>query len=115
MEIKRYEVGARYSGAVVHGNTIYMAGQVARDPTLPIRQQTEQVLAEIDRLLDTVGSNKTQILSVTIYLANMSDYVEMNAAWDAWIPKKQLPARATVQAALFKSEYRVEIAAIAAV
>lgn len=115
MEIKRYEVGARYSGAVVHGDTVYTAGQVAKDPTLPVRQQTEQVLAEIDRLLKAIGSNKTQILSVTIYLASMADYEEMNAAWDAWIPKGQLPARATVQATLFKSEYRVEIAVIAAV
>src|ERR1043166_1287547 len=109
MSIKRHHVGKRLSEAVVHGNTVYLAGQVADDPRLPPRGQTEQVLASIDRLLGEAGSDKSRILSATIYLANIADYAEMNAAWDAWIPQGSTPARATVQAQLFQPQYKVEI------
>ena len=115
MNIERRHVGKRLSESVVHNHTVYLAGQVADDPKLPARGQTEQVLASIDRLLAEAGSDKSKILSATIFLASIADYAEMNAAWDAWIPQGATPARATVQAQLFQPQYKVEIVVIAAV
>lgn len=115
MSIKRFETGPRMSQAVVHGNMVYIAGQVADDPTADVRGQTVQVLASIDRLLAAAGSDKTRILSATIYLADIGTFSQMNAAWDAWVPQGHAPARATVEARLAAPQYKVEIQALAAV
>jgi enamine deaminase RidA (YjgF/YER057c/UK114 family) len=112
--IQRIRPGKRLAEAVVYGPTIYLAGQVASDPGLDITGQTRDVLAQIDRLLADNGSNRSQLLSVTIYLADMADFAAMNAVWDAWVPPENLPARATVEARLARPEYRVEMQAIAA-
>lgn len=112
--IQRVHPGKRLSDAVVHGSTIYLAGQVASDPAADIRAQARDVLAQIDRLLGELGSGKTRLLSVTIYLTDMADFAAMNEVWDAWVPRGDLPARATVQAKLARPEYRIEIQAIAA-
>ena len=114
MEIKRHNLGPRMSQAVVHNNTAYLAGQVAGDATT-VKGQTEQVLAKIDAALAAVGSNKSKLLSATVYLADMKGYDEMNAAWDAWVDKANTPGRATVEARLASPKYLVEIAVIAAV
>ena len=114
MTIKRHEVGPRLSQAVVHGNTVYIAGQVSADAP-SVKGQTEQILQKIDRLLAAVGSDKSKLLSATVWLANMGSYDEMNAAWDAWVPSGQAPARATVEARLAAPKYLVEIAVVAAV
>ena len=114
MTITRYNAGPRMSAAVVHGNTVYVAGQVSGDaPTA--KGQTEQILKKIDGLLATAGSSKSKLLSATVYLANMATYDEMNSAWDAWVDPANKPARATVEARLAAPKYLVEIAAIAAV
>jgi enamine deaminase RidA (YjgF/YER057c/UK114 family) len=113
--IKRLESGPRMSQAVVHGNTVYLAGQVADDPSVDVAGQTRQVLASIDKLLAEAGSDKTHILSTTIYLANIGTFAQMNAEWDAWVPKGHTPARATVEAKLAAPQYKVEIQVIAAV
>jgi enamine deaminase RidA (YjgF/YER057c/UK114 family) len=117
--IRRIEPGKRLSDAVVFaGNqrqTIYLAGQVATDPSLDIKAQTTDILAQIDSLLEGQGSDKSKLLSATIYLADMNDYAAMNEVWDAWVPADEPPARATVQARLARPEYRIEIQAIAAV
>jgi enamine deaminase RidA (YjgF/YER057c/UK114 family) len=102
------------SAAVVHGNTVYLAGQVAGDPSADVRGQTEQVLKKIDDLLAAVGSSKARLLSATVWLANISTFNEMNAAWDAWVDPASAPARATVEARLASPKYLVEIAVIAA-
>ena len=115
MSIKRFETGPRMSQAVVHGNTVYLAGQVADDPTADVRGQTVQVLASIDRLLAAAGTDKTRILSATIYLADIGTFAQMNAAWDAWVPQGHTPARATVEARLAAPQYKVEIQVLAAV
>ena len=115
MSIKRFETGPRMSQAVVHGNTVYIAGQVADDPTADVRGQTMQVLASIDRLLAAAGSDKTRILSATIYLADIGTFAQMNSAWDAWVPQGHTPARATVEARLAAPQYKVEIQVLAAV
>jgi len=102
------------SGAVVHGETVYLAGQVASDPAAGVKGQTEQVLKKIDDLLKSAGTDKTKLLSATVYLADMRGFDEMNAAWDAWVDKTNTPARATVETRLARPHYLVEIAAIAA-
>jgi enamine deaminase RidA (YjgF/YER057c/UK114 family) len=113
--IERIEVGPRMSQAVVHGNTVYLAGQVADDPSVDVAGQTRQVLASIDMLLAAAGSDKTRILSATIYLANIGTFAQMNSEWDAWVPKGHTPARATVEAKLAAPQYKVEIQIVAAV
>ncbi len=113
--IKRLETGPRMSQAVVHGNTVYLAGQVADDPSVDVAGQTRQILASIDKLLAAAGSDKTRILSTTIYLANIGTFAQMNSEWDAWVPQGHTPARATVEAKLAAPQYKVEIQVIAAV
>jgi enamine deaminase RidA (YjgF/YER057c/UK114 family) len=115
MSIQRHHVGQRLSEMVVHNGTAYLTGQIAGDPTQDVTGQTRQILAGIDKLLAEVGSDKTRILSATIFLASVSDFAAMNVAWDEWVQKGQPPARATVEAKLFKPEYRVEIQLIAAI
>jgi enamine deaminase RidA (YjgF/YER057c/UK114 family) len=114
MEIKRISPGPRISGAVVHGETVYVAGQVAGDASVGVKGQTEQILKKIDELLAQVGSDKSKILSATVWLANMGTYDEMNAAWDAWLDRNNPPARATVESRLAAPKYLVEIACVAA-
>lgn len=109
MSIKRIESSARMSQAVVANGLVFLAGQVAPDPSAGVEGQTRQVLAEIDRLLSLAGSNKERILSATIYLADVATFAEMNKAWEAWVPANAKPARATVEAKLVAPEYKVEI------
>lgn len=114
MSIRRIEPGRRMSAAVVHGNTVYLAGQVG-NPGEDVSKQTETVLAEIDRLLAEAGSDKSKILQATIWLADMKDFGAMNAVWDAWVDPSNPPARATGESALATPEYRVEIIVVAAI
>lgn len=114
MSIRRIDVGPRMSQAVVHGKTVYLAGQVAADPSADVTGQTEQILAQIDRLLGQAGTDKTRILSANIWLADIKTFAEMNKAWDAWVSKGNTPARATVESKLAAPDYKVEIACIAA-
>lgn len=115
MTIKRFETNQRMSELVVHNGTAYLAGQVPDDVSADIGTQTEQVLANIDRLLALAGTDKSKILSATIYLADMRYFPAMNAKWDAWIPQGAGPARATVQAALADPNIKIEISVIAAI
>lgn len=114
MSIQRFHVGPRLSEMAIHNDTIYLAGQVAGDPSQDITSQTRQVLASIDKLLAEAGSDKSRILSTTIYIADLADFQAMNAVWDAWVVQGQTPPRATVEAKLAKPAYKVEIQIIAA-
>ena len=114
MTIQRFHVGKRLSEMVVHDNTIYLAGQVADDAKADAASQVRQVLTQIDALLAEAGSDKTKILSATIYLPSMSDFAALNAGWEAWVPPGHCPARATIEAKLAAPEYKVEIQIIAA-
>ncbi|MBL0121206.1 MAG: RidA family protein [Betaproteobacteria bacterium] len=114
MAIQRFHVGARLSEMAIHNGTIYLAGQVAGDPSQDITGQTRQVLAAIDKLLAEAGSDKTNILSTTIYITDMDDFPAMNAIWDTWVVPGATPPRATVKAQLAKPAYKVEIQVIAA-
>jgi len=115
MTIARHHVGPRMSQAVVHGNTVYLAGQVASDPSAGVKGQTEQVLQKIDALLKAAGSSKSRLLSATVYLSDIRGYDEMNAAWDAWVDPANTPGRATVEARLASPKYLVEICVIAGI
>lgn len=112
--IQRFDVGARMSEMAVHGGTVYLAGQVAADETLDITGQTKQVLAAIDALLARAGTDKTKILRAQIFLADIADFPAMNAVWDQWVVPGHTPPRATVQAALAKPAWKVEIVVTAA-
>ena len=114
MTIQRIERGSRMSQAVVHNETVYLAGQVAVDPSSNVAQQTRQILANIDSLLESVGSDKSRILTATIWLADIGKVAEMNSVWDKWIDPENPPARACVQAAMVKPDYKVEIMVTAA-
>jgi enamine deaminase RidA (YjgF/YER057c/UK114 family) len=114
MNIKRLNVGKRLSEAVVHDNTIYLAGEVPDDTTKDITGQTEEVLAKIDKLLKQAGSDKSKLLSAQIFLPDMKDFAGMNVAWEKWVVPGQTPARATIEAKLANPAYKVEIMCIAA-
>ena len=114
MSIQRFETGPRMSQAVVHGNTVYLAGVVADDTNLDTAGQTKQVLAKIDALLAKAGTDKSKILSAVIYITDMKNFGDMNKVWDGWVSAGNTPARATVQAQLAAPAYKVEIMVVAA-
>jgi enamine deaminase RidA (YjgF/YER057c/UK114 family) len=116
MTIRRIGLGQRMSKAVVHGNVVYLAGQVAEKALgKSVGEQTSEILAIIDTLLKEAGTDKTKLLSVNIWLADISTFNEMNKVWDAWVSSGNAPARATVEAKLALPQITVEIAAIAAI
>jgi enamine deaminase RidA (YjgF/YER057c/UK114 family) len=115
MKVERKEVGARMSQIVVHGDTIYLAGIVARqNPGKSVTEQTKEILATIDKYLASVGSDKSKLLSANIWLTDIKTFNEMNAVWDAWVAPGHTPARATVEAGLASPDYKVEIMVVAA-
>jgi enamine deaminase RidA (YjgF/YER057c/UK114 family) len=115
MSITRIEPGVRFCAAVTHGDTVYVAGQVAsKTAGGSVTAQTGEILSIIDRLLAAAGSDKSKLLMVNIWLTDIATFSEMNAVWDSWIDKGNMPARATVEAKLAASNLNVEIAVIAA-
>ena len=113
MSISRHHIDQRMSQIVTHGDTVYLAGQVANDFNVSITIQTEQVLQIIDALLGEVGSDKSKILSAQIWLANIGHFTEMNQVWDAWVPDGSAPARACIEARLASPDWLVEIGIVA--
>jgi enamine deaminase RidA (YjgF/YER057c/UK114 family) len=112
--IERLDIGARMSEAAIHNGTVYLAGQVASATGADIKGQTREVLAQIDELLARANSDRSQILMAQIFLADMADFQAMNEVWDGWVVKGHTPCRATVQASLAKSEWKVEVVVTAA-
>jgi enamine deaminase RidA (YjgF/YER057c/UK114 family) len=112
--IERIDCGPRMSEAVVHNGVAYLAGQVSSGGATDIGGQTREVLAAIDALLARAGTDKTRVLRAQIFLADMADFPGMNAVWDQWVAVGHTPARATVQAALAKLQWKVEIVVTAA-
>ena len=112
--VQRYEVGARMSEMAVHNGVCYLAGQVAASGQGDIGAQTREVLAAIDKLLAQAGTDKTRVLRAQIFLADIKEFPGMNAVWDTWVVAGHTPPRATVQAALAKPEWKVEIVVTAA-
>jgi enamine deaminase RidA (YjgF/YER057c/UK114 family) len=115
MSIQRIAVGPRMSKAVVHGDTVYLAGQVAdKAAGKSVAEQTQEILGIIDGLLAEAGTDKSKLLMVNIWLSDMSTFAEMNGVWDKWVVAGQTPGRATVEAKLAAPQFTVEIAVIAA-
>jgi enamine deaminase RidA (YjgF/YER057c/UK114 family) len=114
MAIERKKVGPRLSQAVVHGDTVYLAGIVADHPIPDAAAQTGQILDQIDKLLAECGSDKSKLLMATIWLTDVRYYDEMNSVWDKWVVAGQTPARACVEAKLANTKYLVEIRVVAA-
>jgi len=112
-EITRIETGTRMSQAVIHNGMVYLAGQVGTAGA-SVTQQTQDCLAKVDALLAQAGTDKTRILSTTIWMADMADFAEMNAVWDAWVAPGHAPARATGEAKLATPDYLVEVIVVAA-
>jgi enamine deaminase RidA (YjgF/YER057c/UK114 family) len=114
MSITRIDPGKRFAEAVVHGNTVYLAGHVGADAAAGVYEQTRDILAQVDAHLAAAGTDKSKLLMVNVWLVDIGTFGEMNRAWDEWLDTENLPARATVEARLASPDYKVEIAAIAA-
>jgi enamine deaminase RidA (YjgF/YER057c/UK114 family) len=115
MSVQRLRIESRYSEIVIHNGTVYLAGQLADDLSGDIVQQTRETLDNIDRMLAEAGSDKRKILSVTIYLKDLDrDYAGLNQVWDAWVAEGAAPARACVEAKMYKPEVLVEMMVVAA-
>ena len=116
MEIVRINSNQRLSAAVIHGEVVYLSGQVPDDRTADFGGQTQQVFAKVDKLLASAGSDRSHLLSVQIWLSDIAaDFTEFNQVWEHWLDGQQPPARATVQSALASPDVRVEVMVIAAV
>ena len=112
---RRIEVNQRLSEAVVHHDTVYLCGQVADDLKGDIQSQTREVLANIDKMLARAGTDKSRLLSATVYLKTIADYRAINAVWDAWTAPDCAPARTCVAGVqLFSADALVEITVTAA-
>jgi enamine deaminase RidA (YjgF/YER057c/UK114 family) len=111
--IRHLQPGKRLSGGTVHGGLVYLSGQVPEDGAANIKEQTSQVLAKIDRLLAEAGTDKTHILTATIWLPSIGDFASFNEIWDAWAPNPG-PARACIESRLANPSYKVEVGLIAA-
>jgi enamine deaminase RidA (YjgF/YER057c/UK114 family) len=114
LPIQRVHPGPRMSEMVIHNETVYLAGQIADDGSTDVESQTRDVLRQIDALLAEAGTDKSKLLTATIYLADIATFAAMNKAWDAWVDPANAPARATVEARLAAPEYLVEIQVVAA-
>jgi enamine deaminase RidA (YjgF/YER057c/UK114 family) len=114
MSIKRLHIGPRLSQVAIHGDTVYTAGIVADDTNVDVAGQTGQILDKIDQYLKEAGTDKTKIVSTTIWLADIKDFATMNSVWDQWVPKGNTPPRACVESKLATQAYKVEIRVIAA-
>lgn len=113
MTAHRHKPGPRMSQAVRVGDMVFLAGQVPQDLTADISTQTRQVLDGIDQIMSELGGNKSNVVSVQVWLADMNDFAGMNAVWDAWVDKENPPARATGGVALARPGMRVEMIATA--
>ena len=114
MSITRLHPGPRMSQAVIHNNTVYLAGQVGT-PGVDVASQTRDCLDAIDALLEEAGTNKSKLLQVIIWLADMADFQDMNAVYDAWVDPANPAARACGEAKLATPDYKVEFIVTAAV
>jgi enamine deaminase RidA (YjgF/YER057c/UK114 family) len=96
MDITRIQPGAWNSRAVAYDDLVFLSGIVAKDKTVGMKEQTQQVLDQIDGFLAEAGTDKTRILSATVYLSDLTLKDEMNEPWMAWLDQADLPARAAV-------------------
>ncbi len=116
MSIKRIKIGPRMSQAVVHGNTVYLSGQVATEKAGgSVTEQTTEILAQIDSLLAEAGTDKTKVLSAGVFITDIATFAEMNAVWDGWVSPGNTPCRTTIETKLAAPKYAIEISIVAAI
>ncbi|MFT8671740.1 RidA family protein [Acetobacter orientalis] len=113
-DITRLDPEERLTGAVIYNGLVHLAGQIADDDSLDAQGQMADILRQVDALLAKAGTDKSRLISVQIFLADMNDMTAMNRAWDAWLDKENKPARATVEAKLAQPTWKVELTGIAA-
>ena len=113
-EITRHHPSRRMSQAVEHNEVVYLAGQVADEPTADVATQTQQILDKIDRLLSECGTDRSKLLWAQLWVTDMRNFAEMNKVWDAWIDPTNPPVRAGLCSALAAPDYKVEIMVTAA-
>ncbi|MBC6439329.1 MAG: RidA family protein [Rhodospirillales bacterium] len=113
-DIQRLEPAALFSGAVIHGDTVYLSGKVASDSSLDVKAQTQDILDQIDATLAACGTDKSKLLTVMIWLTDMGTWAEMNEVYTPWIDPDNKPCRACVGASLAATEFLVEIQCVAA-
>lgn len=114
MTVQRLHVSNRFSEVAIAGNLVHLAGQLASDFDLDIKGQTQQTFDMIDQFLADAGTDKSQILSVTIYLKNIEqDYAAFNEVWDAWIADIDALPRTCVEAKLYDPRVLVELTVVA--
>jgi enamine deaminase RidA (YjgF/YER057c/UK114 family) len=116
MALKRIGAGNRMTEAVIHGNMVYLSGYVAEKTVgKSVKEQTQDILAQIDETLKEAGSDKTKVIKANIWLTDIKTWAQMNEAWDAWVVPGQTPARATVESKLAAPGLDVEIMVEAAI
>ncbi len=116
MSIKRINAGPRMSQAVIHGDTVYLSGQVATKAAGgTVTEQTTEILQQIDALLAEAGTDKSKALSAGIFIVDIGTFAEMNAVWDAWVSPGNPPCRTTIETKLASPKYAIEISLIAAI
>lgn len=114
MTVQRFHISQRYSEIAISGHLIHLAGQLASDLSLDIRGQAQQTLDRIDQLLAEAGTDKSQIMSVTIYLKDIAqDYAAFNQVWDAWVANIDALPRTCVEAKLYDPRVLVELTVVA--
>ena len=114
MSIQRLHVSKRFSEIAISGDLIHLAGQLATDLNLDIKGQTQQTFDIIDQFLKEAGSDKSQIMSVTIYLKDIErDYAAFNEVWDQWVADIEALPRTCVEAKLYDPRVLVELSVVA--
>jgi enamine deaminase RidA (YjgF/YER057c/UK114 family) len=111
--IERIETGTRMSKAVKHNGVVYLCGQVG-SRTSSVAEQTRECISKIEELLEQAGSSSEHMLQAIIWLADINDFDDMNAVWDAWVPEGHAPARACGESKLAHPDLKVEIIITAA-
>lgn len=112
-EIERFDFDTRIHHGVVHNGIVYLTGQVGT-PGRPAKEQMQEVLDNIDRLLEKAGSNRQKILHVQMWLDDIRDFDAVNTIWDAWMPTDHAPARSSGQGRMVKAGMLVELIVTAA-
>ena len=118
MTVKRIETtqppGPRMSRVVIHGDTVYVAGLTASDPSQDIKGQTKQILDKIDGFLAQAGTSKSKLLKANLWIKDMAMFADMNSVWNAWVDPENPPVRACVRADMARPEILIEIMVTAA-
>ena len=115
MAIRRFESNGRFSKVVEHNGIIYIAGQVCNDPNGDIKQQTAETLQKIDDILEKYSSDRSHLLTATVYIKDMTLFKDMNSVWDSWVIEDNEPTRACVEAKMASPSLLVEIVCSAVV